>query len=217
MSSNILKVVGMDPSMSNFGFAKADLDVDTLNFDVTDLILTSTDPEKDKKTRKQVRKNSEDLDRARILHAALQEHCKGAWMAFVEVPHGSQSARAMASYGMCIGVLASCSIPLIQLTEREVKEAGAGVRNATKEEMIEWAVKTYPKAPWLRHTRSSNGKVGKGGFIVGAYKAGDPTSANEHLADATAAIKAGIESDQFLQVLSMLRGSPMFARSLTPA
>lgn len=192
----------MDPSMSNFGFAKADLNVDTMEFKITELILTSTEPEKDKKLKKAVRKNSEDLDRARILHTALLEHTKGTWIAFVEVPVGSQSARAMASYGMCVGVLAACPVPLIQVTPSEVKLAGAGVKSATKEEMIEWAMKEHPEAKWL--TRKSAGKD-------------VPVAKNEHLADATAAIKAGIESDQFQQVLAMMRGTPMFGRAFTPA
>lgn len=227
--SNILKVVGLDPSMSNFGIVKADLDVDSLAFTITDVILLETEPEKDKKVRKVVRKNSEDLDRARILYNGLQEHAKGAWIGFAEIPVGSQSSRAMASYGMCLGVLASCPIPLIQVTPTEVKVAGAGTKTATKEEMIEWAVAKHPEAGWLRQMRSSPGRVkmdkktGKpvleGGqqVIVGAYKKGDPTGDNEHLADATAAIYAGLATDQFLQVLAMLKGTPMFSRAFTPA
>lgn len=206
--SNTLKIIGMDPSMSNWGFAKATLNLDTMEFHVDDLVLTCTMPERDKKLKKAVRKNSEDLSRAKILHKAIQEHTQGHWLAIAEVPHGSQSARGMASYAMCIGILASCPIPLIEVTEGEVKLAGYGKKTATKEEMIEWAMKTHPEAPWRLQTSASKGKVGKGGHIVGAYKAGDPKAENEHLADAVAAIHAGLDTDQFHQAISLIKGSP---------
>lgn len=183
-----LKVIGIDPALANFGFAVGTVDVDTLEVEVQDLILTKTAA--DKKTAKVVRKNSDDLARARTLHAALHEVCKGAHIAIAEVPVGSQSARAMASYGMCVGVLASCPIPLIEVTATEVKLAGAGKKTASKEEMIAWAAKRFPTAPWLTQK-----KLGQLNLI----------SSNEHLADAAAAIIAGTQTGQFLQVLAMHR------------
>ncbi|WP_413464077.1 hypothetical protein [Cupriavidus metallidurans] len=183
-----LKVVGIDPSLKNFGFAIGTIDVETLAVEVQGLVLAKTEP--DKKSAKVVRKNSDDLERARILHTALQEHCRDADLAIAEVPVGSQSARAMASYGVCVGVLSSCPIPLIQVTAFEVKLAGFGNKYATKEEMIGWATQAYPVAPWLTVKRA--GKL-------------EFTAANEHLADAVAAIHAGIKTDQFQQVLAMHR------------
>lgn len=193
-----LNIVGLDPSLSNFGIAKAKLDLDTMEFDITDLVLVQTTNEKDKKLKKQVRKNSEDLDRAQLLHKGLQDGCEGAWLAIAEVPVGSQSARAMASYGVCIGILAACPIPLIQVTPNEVKLAGFGVRTATKEEMIEWAMSKYPNAPWRVQTQNG-----------AKHKKGDPKADNEHLADAVAAIEAGIQTDQFQQLVSMMRAMPL--------
>lgn len=190
--SRLLKIIGMDPSMSNFGFASATLDMDTMLFTVDHLNLVSTEPEKDKKLKKAVRKNSEDLDRAQILHNGLIVGCRGHAIAIAEVPVGSQSSRAMASYGMCLGILAACPIPLIQVTPNEVKMAGAGVKTATKEEMIEWATGKYPSAPWLMQQRGGVNKyLGK----------------NEHLADAVASIEAGIATDQFQQLIAMMRAT----------
>ncbi len=183
-----INVVGIDPSLRNFGISKAELDLDTMTFDVKELVLAKS--EGDAKKTKVVRKNSEDLERARILTEAFREACSGASFAFVEVPVGSQSARAMASYGVCVGILAGCTIPMIQVTPTEVKLAGTGIKTATKQEMIEAAVKAHPKAKWL--TRKLAGKLSL-------------IDANEHLADATFAIEAGIKTTEFRTAASMMR------------
>lgn len=133
-------------------------------------------------------KDGKDLRRAQELVGAQLIAQQGRAIAIAEVPVGSQSARAMASYGICIGILASLRIPLIEVTPNEVKLAGAGVKNATKDEMIQWAMKEFPNANWL--TRRLHGEV-------------VPTDANEHLADAVGAIKAGVQTQQFRQALAM--------------
>ena len=176
-----IKVLGIDPSMSNWGLAFATVDSDTMAIELERLQLVSTKPE-DKKVRKAVRQNSMDLRRAQELVGAQLIAQQGRAIAIAEVPVGSQSARAMASYGICIGILASLRIPLIEVTPNEVKLAGAGVKNATKDEMIQWAMKEFPNANWL--TRRLHGEV-------------VPTDANEHLADAVGAIKAGVQTQQF--------------------
>ncbi|MEZ6841385.1 hypothetical protein ABVN80_15055 [Acinetobacter baumannii] len=107
-----------------------------------------------------------------------------------EVPVGSQSARAMASYGICIGVLSSCPLPLIQVTPTEVKLAGTGIKTATKGEMIEAAMNAHPEAKWPMRK------------IKGVL---EPLSSNEHLADATFAIKAGLDTDEFKSAIQMLK------------
>jgi Holliday junction resolvasome RuvABC endonuclease subunit len=188
---NGLKIIGMDPSLSNFGFAKATLDPATMLYTVDELVLVKTENEKDKKLKKTVRKNSEDLERARALYEGMIEACQGATLAIAEVPVGSQSARAMASYGVCVGVLAACPIPLIQVTPSEVKLAGTGYKSGTKDEMIEWAMNKFPAANWLLTKR--------GGQMV-------PVAANEHLADAVGAIEAGLKTDQLKQAIALMRG-----------
>jgi len=95
-----LRVVGLDPSMRNWGIAEGLLNTDTMtltlnNLDVVNPVLP---------TGKQVRQNSKDLDSAKQLAEGTLNAVKGAQAIFVEVPVGSQSARAMASYGLCVGV-----------------------------------------------------------------------------------------------------------------
>lgn len=192
-----MKICGMDPSLQNFGIALATLDLDTMTFVVDSMHVAKTDPEKDKKVRKVVRKNSEDLERAKILHEAATKAVEDVWLTFVEVPVGSQSSRAMASYGVCIGILAAVgrAVPMIQVTPGEVKKAGAGVKTATKEEMIEAMMTKYPNAPWPMQK--------KAGVMIPI------ASTCEHLADAVAAIEAGMATDEFRQTIAMYRSSPM--------
>lgn len=186
---SILKVVGLDPALRNLGMVKATIDLSDPNFPITierlELVVTDTD----EATKKVVRKNSDDLLRARKLHKALQAFIGDANMVFAEIPIGSQSARAMASYGICIGILASINKPLVQLTPSEVKLAAVGDKNASKMDMIAWATSAYPDANWL--TRKFQGKV-------------KLLDKNEHLADAVGTLHAGILSDQFIQAVSIL-------------
>lgn len=179
--SRIIRVIGIDPSLRNFGYAKADLNIDTMQLTNMDLILVSTQPGANKKT---VRQNSDDIRSAKEQSDEMHRHAKGAQIAFVEVPVGSQSARAMASYGICCGILGGITQPMIQLNPSEVKMAAVGSKTATKEEMIEWAVALYPDAPWLR----------SGGRVI---------ARNEHLADACGAIHAGLLTADFQAVIRM--------------
>ena len=97
--------------------------------------------------------------------------------------------RAMCSYGVCTGVLGSLKamgVPLVEVTPTEGKMGAVGSKTATKEDMITWAVGKYPNLNWPKHGKS-----------ISAAKA-------EHMADAVAAIYAGISCNPFQQLLPML-------------
>lgn len=188
-----ISIAGMDPSMSNFGVVRALIDLDTLFVEVTAMEVVQTTPQADKAKRKVVRKNSEDLDRACLLHAGAVKHASEVQLVFAEVPVGSQSSRAMASYGMSLGVLAAVSalVPIIQVTPTEVKVAATGIKTATKGEMIEAMMDKYPDAPWPM-------RMSKGMAVPIAGEC-------EHLADALAAIEAGMKTEEFRTTLAMMR------------
>lgn len=178
-----IAVLGMDPSLRNWGLAEAtlDLDAECLTTPIISTIHTQV-----LKT-KQVRQNSDDLATAEQLATTAIEAAKRAKVVFVEVPVGSQSARAMASYGVCVGVLGAIralGVQLIEVTPLEVKLAFTGKRTATKEEMILRAVELYPEANWPRQ----KGKV---------------VDRAEHMADAIAAIHAGVNTPMFQQLLRL--------------
>lgn len=184
-----IKIIGMDPSMSNWGMCKATLDVTTMEWTVDDLILIETESE----SKKGVIKQSDDLRRAKIVKEGMIEACEDASFAISEIPFCNPAGYAGANFnsGLVTGVLASCPIPLIQVFPSEVKQKATGVRSATKGEMIEWAMGRFPAAPWRMRTL-------KGKRV--------PTAANEHLADAVASINAGLDSQQLQQALAIYRG-----------
>lgn len=184
-----IPVLGMDPSLRNWGLASAVLDLSDGVLDTPVLTLIETqDP-----AGKQVRQNSKDLHLAEQLAVGALAQARRAKAIFVEVPVGSQSARAMASYGVCVGVLGAIraeGIPLIEVTASEVKLSLTRNKNATKQDMIDAAIAWYPDANWLRYKR--NGQV-------------HLSDKNEHLADAVAAIHAGVHTPVFQNLMRLLK------------
>ena len=190
---NKIRVCGFDPSMRNWGMAVADLDLRSGLLDVPTLSIIQPRDEKSK----QVRKNSKDLALARQLFEGAYDTAKSCKVVFVEVPVGSHSARAMASYGVCVGVLGSLAglgITIIEVSPEENKKALTGIKHATKEAMISAAMAEYPTANWPRQER--NGAT---------FKKGDLKAEAEHVADAIGAIHAGCATPTFQTLLKLLR------------
>ena len=176
----MIKVVGFDPSMSNWGIATGLYDPSNEGLEITNLIVIH--PKLLPKSK--ARQSHKDLMRAEHIAKQVFDTVIVDVPAhiFVEVPHGSQSARAMASYAMCLGVLGSCRAlgwDFTEFSEAQVKMSSIGNKKATKDEMIEWAVSHHPNAPWPTH-------ISKGKSAITKAKA-------EHMADAIATIYAGIE------------------------
>ena len=183
----VLTVVGLDPSFRNFGMSKGKLDLNAGTLSLSEVELSQSSTGKELKS---VRQNSKDLNAAKTQFTGMTEFIKGSDLIFVEVPHGSQSARASASYGICIGILASIEIPLIQVTANEVKIASTGNKTETKRGMINWAYNLYPDIDWFTQKR-------KGISVL--------TDKNEHIADSIAAIHAGVKTDEFKRLLTVLK------------
>lgn len=185
-----IKLIGCDPSMRNFGYATGLYDIDTGELEIIDLNLVETKPA-DKATKKLIRQNCQDLDSAQEQFRGMIAHVtQDVAFCIAEVPVGSQSARAMMSCGLCIGVLSGCPVPIIPVTPTQVKKAGVGIGTATKDEMIAWATKRFPDAPWL--TQKRKGAV-------------EYLGKNEHLADACACLLAGIETPEFKAAVAMMK------------
>jgi Holliday junction resolvasome RuvABC endonuclease subunit len=185
-----LAVVGQDPSLRHWGLSKGVYDTETLQLILTDVLVTEPNLPKGK----QIRQNSLDLEAAKQLCEGALKASHGAQAIFIEVPVGSQSSRAMASYGICVGIIGSLrasGIPVFEVTPAEVKLAGPGKLTASKMEMIQWAMDKHPEANWPTYRQ-------KGATLIN-------TSRAEHQADATAAIYAGIASNPFQQLLHLLK------------
>jgi hypothetical protein len=181
-----LRVVGFDPSLRNWGVAHGTFTGEALQIEsvaiAQPVLLTG----------KQVRLNSLDLAAAEWLYRYALASVASADVVFVEVPQGSQSARASAAYGVVAGVLGSLrasGIPFFELTPTEVKLITGLTKNATKEQMIAWAMTQHPHTNWPLYTRNGEAKVSE--------------SKAEHMADAVAAIHAGLNLTSFKQMLKL--------------
>lgn len=193
-----IQVVGFDPSLRNWGIAKGVIDVQGARLTVQQLHVTTPVLPK----AKQIRQNSQDLEAARQLYEEAFAFAKEAQAIFVEVPVGSQSARAMASYGICVGVLGSLrasGIPFFEVTPTMVKKASCGNATASKHEMITWAMNNHPEAPWPMYRQQNK-------LLVSEAKA-------EHMADAIGAIYAGVQDNQFKQWFNLIMQKEILCRS----
>lgn len=186
-----VRVVGQDPSMNNWGLVAADVDFDNdCKIEVVEMLVV-TNLKKNIKQNKTVRRSTLDLERTRDLSKEVQGFIAKHEPKFtmIEVPHGSQNATSMKGYGICLGILGSIRVPMIQLTEGECKIHAVNKKSASKAEMIDWAMSHYPDAGWKM--RKSKGEM----VSVDGY--------NEHLADALAALEAGLYTDQFINTMEM--------------
>ena len=178
----------MDPSLTNWGLAFAQYRFDTDKLSLKHLALIQTQ----KSQLKQQRVNYDDLQRARHLARHAFTAVKKADIVFVELPIGSQSARAMTSYGVAMGILGSLQAQehiIIGVLPSEIKLATIGCKKAPKQAIIERAIKKWPDLNWPRQT------VKKTSRIV--------TSKCEHMADAIGAIEAGILTLDFQQLIAL--------------
>ncbi|EPG3568368.1 hypothetical protein ON011_003302 [Providencia rettgeri] len=184
--SKIIKIAGLDPSLSNFGIVFGELDITTnkiVKIESMDLAQTEAG------NKKTVRVNSDDLRRASEIWKKAKPIIEQAQLVFCELPVGSQSSRAQTSYGICIGVLACIDKPLIQVTPIEIKQYVADKKTTSKEEIINWAYERHPEAPWLKRKEKGVEKL---------------VNKNEHLADAIAAIYTGVQTDQYRQISAVI-------------
>lgn len=184
-----IPILGMDPSLRNWGLASASLDLDTGILD--DPVLQLVCP--DDLAGRQIRVNSNDLHLAEQLSHHISIAARHAKVIFVEVPVGSQSARAMASYGVCVGIvgaLRASGIPVIEVTANEVKFHLSGDKHATKRKMIDAGVRLYPGSNWTSFYPGQRNNI--------------PDKA-EHVADAIGAIHAGVQTSTFQNLLRLFQ------------
>lgn len=185
-----IRIMGIDPALRNTGIAIFDYDTDTGDLEPVDLVLAQTEKGSDLK---QVRKSSDDLNRARILRTALLAAIAkySPQITAAEVPQGTQDARASFSNGVCTGLLASLPPGLIEVNPNEVKMAAVGsLKHVPKAEMIRWATTRWPTASWLRARGNPKGAI---------------IADNEHLADACAVVEAAIYTPMFAQAVNMVK------------
>lgn len=134
-------ILGLDPSLRNWGIVKCLYDTTTHHLELVDSHIIQTKSDKSKK-----RQNIKDLITAHTLYKQLKPYVLNVDAICIELPHGSQSSRAMVSYGVCIGVLASIADlnpKMVVVSANEVK-AVVGANTASKAEIIDWVKQHHP-------------------------------------------------------------------------
>jgi len=185
--SQVIRICGIDPALRNTGLAAAEYNIVTGKLVVTAVSLIQTA----RLAGKTVRLSSDDFrcakDTLGQIKSFIAKH--GLTMAVAEIPSGTQSARGAFSNGICCGMLAGVPLTVLEVNPTEVKLASVGDKKATKDQIIQWAVGKWPNAGWM--TRKFKGEV----VLL---------NDNEHMADACAAIAAGLLTVQFAQSVAML-------------
>jgi hypothetical protein len=192
----LITIAGIDPSLRNWALAKGTYDVEKDELRMHGIRLQETALA----TGKTVRKSSDYLRRAGDLALATNIWIRDCAVVCAEIPTGSQSASGSMSNGICVGVMSWIGLTgdfrgsLIQVDPSEVKRSAVGSKNASKLEMIEWASELYPDLNWLRQGKRLIAK-------------------NEHMADAIAAIHAGISTPEFRSMVQMIRSVGTISQS----
>ena len=179
----IIPVSGHDPSLTHWGTAEGQLCLDAGVLTNVTVAMAITEKTKTK----QVRTNSDDLRRAEDLAVHAIAVGKRTRVSFGEFPVGSQSASAMKSYGVTLGIggsMRASGIIVIEVQAKASKKALTGNANASKADMIAAAMELYPDAGWK-------------------YYQGKLTNDNEHMADAIGAIHAGVLTQEFQQLMNL--------------
>lgn len=194
-----IRMLGLDPSLTNTGYAVVEVDLDTLKLTkVVTMGTITTQPTKSK----QVRKSSDDLARARHLArgiaAIIKDH--GIKVTVSEVPSGAQDAKASRAFGIVVGLLGSLTTPVIEVTPTEVKLASHGTKTADKEDIVRWAVEQTRTLGCLDMWNTSKAK-NDWEIMIGDRCV---TKTMEHQADAIAGTQAAINTTAFREFAGMV-------------
>lgn len=183
-----IKIAALDGSLRNFGVVKGYYDTESEQLSIGDMHILKTEKGKNK----QVRASSDNLSRAQSIAEGLRPLLSDCAVVFLEVPSGGQSYAAVLGFGIVIGLYASITSPVVEVSPSETKLAAVGTKTASKQEMIEWAVEKFPNANWRRRKL-------KGKMVI--------TNDNEHLADSVGIMHAGISTPSFRQTVAMIKAA----------
>lgn len=183
-----IKIVAMDPSMRNWGIAIIIMDLDTYEYHVEDLqvIQSNKDPKKAKK------KSSRDIMTVEELLEGVIPHVEDADVIIAETPIGGRDSAAALSYSICISIIAAINISFVKVFEVTPHEVKLNVvKDASKAQMIDWAVRMHPEAPW-KYRKLKGEQVIVSGFA-------------EHVSDAIGAFYAASKKNTFFKLIQNLK------------
>lgn len=139
----MINIISFDPSLRNWGIAACTYYKGTL--EVMEVHIAKTN------NTKGIKQNASDIIAATTLYNAIIKGVEWADLICIEVPHGSQSSRAMVSYGVCvalIGVIQTINPNIIQVSANDVKAIVRTNKDhkPTKQEIIDWVKDKHPEA-----------------------------------------------------------------------
>lgn len=139
-----------------------------------------------------VRQTSEHLRRARFQASALSRivtrHRPD--VVAIEMTGLTQYAIPSFGFGVMIGLAASLTLPIIELSPREVKRAVKPHGNVTKAEVLAWALTQ-------KYAKGVNWPTGRANKINLTWMGRPLAKLAEHAGDALATIPAAVATEQF--------------------
>lgn len=206
-------VLNLDLTLANCGVSIMDVygedDVDVIHVE-----LISTE----KITAKQVRRNSDDLNRSYTICKRLDELIKkyAPDVSIAEVPGGSQNSRAAFSFGTANGILGFLRVfmPVIEVQPTEVKAYVSNKKSVSKKDVIDWAYNKFPALQycdfleenehlyWCHKAPKQKLKKGQAPAPINLTRV-HLTDKNEHIADSLAVGMCGMRSNQFRDMMHM--------------
>lgn len=163
----IKKFISIDPSLKNTAIVKGWIDGGHIILDSYEISVTQ--PGVGPKAQDTLKRCKQTINMInRVIRDWSPDVCFG------EYPSGSKSSAAMKSYGVSCCYLAL--LPAFTgITPNEVKKV-VGIKNASKDEVMDWAVSNFPDFGW---ERKKDGSLLKGrmehvadsvAIAVGSYK-----------------------------------------------
>ncbi|ELA08280.1 hypothetical protein MOMA_06951 [Moraxella macacae 0408225] len=167
----MVKILSNDPSLRNWGYVEANYNNGLITIMKTGVIET--------KPNKVLKQNIQDMQTANVLYTQLKPMVINADLVIAELPHGSQSSRAMVSYAVCVSVLGTLlnhNPNFIPVSFAEVKKM-IGILKPQKQDVINWVQDKYPDLVLPNKSKA------------------------EHICDAITALHVAINKPQFTEYL----------------
>lgn len=219
MYKQYISIVGVDPSTSHFGMVYGWYEINSQEF--IPLYYTVLEPpdglydEFPPKGKNSKRKSIVEFEQTCALSQLIKDFFirHRPQVIITEVPSGAKGMFATSKLYTAMGMFCGCftypsstqNWKIIGVTPQEVKSAATdGLDNyASKFQVMKWAFQNYPCVGW-RHEPKEFEKAGKVDAYLVCREAED---FNEHMADALAAVKAGVNTRAFKAWLKAVKGT----------
>lgn len=206
-------VMNLDITLANCGVSILDV-YGPDDFDIIHIELIETEKSK----HKQIRRNSDDLNRSYLVCNRLNELKKeyNFDLVIAEVPGGSQNSRAAFSFGTANGILGFLRVfvPVIEVQPLEVKRFISNKKSVSKVDVINWAFNKFPELRYYQQddnnihltwpNKAPKQKVKKGNLPAPiTLTRAHVTAKAEHIADSLAVGMVGMKGDEFTRLMQM--------------